>query len=344
MKSAWNQFWFAPREAFALHAVRVLTGLMLLAWLLPLAGDVTNQFSGSGWFDLQALKEAGRLDVTRVPKPVRGWSVLYPVWSDPALLRGTYWGAVGVIALFTVGVATRITAPLTWLFVVSFTASPAYEDEVDPLLHAMTLYLAVGYLLMGLGSFKTLSWSKRILGGLAGSASDRSSAATVSLRLLQIHFAILLVTTGLTKLQVGEWWQGVPHWYNLYPPLTSTVAKARLAARDFNTFLGLLNVAAYATLAWQITFPLFAWREGWRRLLLLGGAVAGWLGLALLYRLPIFGPAFAITCLAFLSDREWAWTRRFFPRILAKKDTGEAPFHGPHARATAASLQTARER
>jgi hypothetical protein len=130
-------------------------------------------------------------------------------------------------------------------------------------------------------------------------------AANVTLRLLQVHFAILIVTSCLHKLQTGAWWEGVPFWFNLYPPLTTTVSRAREHLHDASSFLSTLNVAAYATLAWQLTFPLFAWRAGWWRLVLLGGAAVGWLGLALLYALPLFGPAFAICCVAYVSDREW---------------------------------------
>lgn len=360
----WNRFWFGPRDPLGMHLVRLMTGLVLLAWLLPFAGDVPNQFGVAGWFDLQALKEAarlesqaesdrlaGRTDSARVgpPKPVRGWSLLYPVWANPALLQAFYWGAVAAVALFALGVATRITGVLTWLAVVSLTASPGYEDDLDPMLHMLALYLAFGYLLLGLRSGK-LSWLGRLFGSrdslLVGRLLRRedephpSIAANLALRLLQVHFAILVVVSGLSKLQIGDWWAGVAHWSFLYPPLGTTMAMAREHARDPLSLLVLLNIAAYATLAWQLTFPLFAWRPSWWRLLLPGGAVAGWVGLALIYKMPLFGAAFAVACLAFLSEAEWAFAGSFFRRLTPRRESGRQPFAGPHTREVMAGVHT----
>jgi hypothetical protein len=57
-------------------------------------------------------------------------------------------------------------------------------------------------------------------------------------------------------------------------------------------------------LAWQVGFPLFAWKPRWR-FLLVGGAVIGWLGMVFVYRLPLFGPAILIGCLGYLTPAEW---------------------------------------
>lgn len=66
----------------------------------------------------------------------------------------------------------------------------------------------------------------------------------------------------------------------------------------------LLSMAAYATLAWQIGFPLYAWRPRWLPVLL-GGAAAGWIGLAFIYKLPVLGPALFAGCLAFVPAETW---------------------------------------
>jgi hypothetical protein len=129
-------------------------------------------------------------------------------------------------------------------------------------------------------------------------------AANVAIRLLQVHLAIVIVTSGLHKLQFGDWWAGVAFWYPLYPPLVTTVEDARVPMDGRIPFLFLLSLAAYATLCWQITFPLIAWKRYWRKILL-AGAIVGWLGSAFLYKLPLFGPAIFIGCLSYLSPNEW---------------------------------------
>lgn len=352
----WMRFWFQPVDPFGLHLLRVGTGLLLLAWLLPVAGEVPALFGLQGWFDRQAYVEAARLETDNLPKPI-SWSLLYLCGSNTNLLQGAYWTAIAVLVLFTLGIATRWTAPGAWLVVASFTANPLFDAEVDPLLQMLTLYLAVGYVLLGLWNGK-LSWLERLFGSrdclLLGrwfarpaGASQGSIAANVAIRFMQIHLAMVIVTTGLHKLQLGEWWSGVAHWYYLYPPLETTVAKAREKATEAQSFLSMLNIAAYATLVWQITFPWFAWRPGWGRVVLLGGAVIGWMGLAWIYRMPYFGPAFALGCLSYISDREWGLVGRALQKVAPlKRWSAMLPEASDTAWAgsSTGSLQAAKER
>jgi hypothetical protein len=305
--SGWTKFWFTPADPLGLHVVRLLTGLLLLAWLLPLAGDVDSLFGLHGWFDRQAYAETARLP-NGPPKPV-SWSLLYLCGANPAALHVAFWASVGVLVLYTLGVGTRLTGVLVWLIVVSFTANPAFDDEADPLLLLLTFYVMIGYLLLEvrngrlLGSWRTfpLGWSGRVRQAVPGP----SLGANLALRLIQVHLAVIVVTSGLHKLQFGDWWAGVAYWFTLHPPLETTIAGVQAEARSSPNSLYLLNAAAYLTLFWQIGFPLFAWRRGWWRVLLLGGAVVGWIGTAVMYRMPLFGPAVLIGCLAYVSPEGW---------------------------------------
>jgi hypothetical protein len=216
------------------------------------------------------------------------------------------------VAAFTLGLAPRLTALLSWAVVVSFSANPAIEYEGDTLLTLVAFYLALGFLIGGgrrLGQ-SWLSWllaSGWPLSRLTRSGNEPAPAslgANLALRLFQVHFALVVVISALHKLQFGDWWAGVALWYPLVSPLETTAATARAMAGNGESFLFTLSAAGYAVLAWQLAFPLFAWRPGWRWLLL-GGAAAGWLGTALLYELPVIGPALLVSCLAYLSPQEW---------------------------------------
>jgi hypothetical protein len=316
---AWVRFWFTPAYPVSLHAVRLLAGLLFLAWLLPFAGHLDSLFGRQGWFDQEAYAEASRLPDGSPTRPIT-WSVLYLVDADPTLLTLTYWASVVVVLLFTLGIGTRLTAVLTWVVVASFTANPALGYDADALLLILALYLMIGYVFLGQWNGE-LSPAERLLGPgdafllgrLSGSSPRPSVAANVALRLLQIHFAVVIITSGLHKLQFGDWWAGVTFWYPLYPPFEATVAQARTYAANAEFYMSILNLGAYATLAWQIGFPLFAWRTGWWRLILVGGAVIGWLGTALLWRLPLVGPAFLVGCLSFLTAAEWRRVLAWLP-------------------------------
>jgi hypothetical protein len=298
--SSWVRFWFAPADPVGLHRLRLLAGLLFLAWLLPFAGQRDALFGLDGWFDARAYAEAARLP-DGPPQPL-GWSVLFLCRSDTTLLAVAYGLSLAVLVLFTLGVATRLTAPLTWVVVVSYTANPAIAYDADALLVLPAFYLALGYLLLGQGA-RGLSLRQRLLG--TGAARIRESVgANLALRLLQVHFALVMLVSGLHKLQFGDWWAGLALWPALHPPFETTLEGLRQEAPHASFTLTLLSAAAYAALAWQIAFPAFAWRPRWRPVLL-GGGLLAWLGNAFLYRLPLLGPAIFLGCLSYVAPAGW---------------------------------------
>ena len=313
--SSWSRFWFEPRSAFGLHAVRVLTGLLLLAWLLPLAGHHQALFGlGHGWFDIEAYNEtaAPQFQFDRGPL---GWSVLYLAGANAGMLNFFYWATIGIFVLFTLGIATRITSVLTWVMAVSYLTN-ATNYEADFLLVILAFYLMIAYVLHGQWS-RNLTPIQRILGtsdaaiwNMARSntseESPRSYAATLVLRLLQVHMAIIIVTSALHKLQFGYWWSGVAYWFPLHSPFATTAESLRNSATVSSTYLFFLSLVQYLVLAWQIAFPAFAWRKSFRWLLI-GGSALGWLGTMIVLQQPLFGPFFFIGTLAFLTPGEWQW-------------------------------------
>ncbi len=310
---SWIDFWFRPIDPVGLHALRVLAGVLLIAWLLPFFGNVQALFGLNGWFDQQAYRDAARLPIEAQPQ--FGWSILYLCGSSPLLLKGACAGALVVFSLFTLGIATRGTAIASWIMVVSLSANPAFGYDADGLLVLLVFYLMVGYVFLN-QTQQGQSFSSRCLGsrlpmvlfnriGSAGASESRPSlAANVALRLLQVHWAMALVASGLHKLQFGDWWAGVALWYPLYPPLSATLDNARAHSAHGVALLTVLSLAAYAVLAWQIAFPVFAWKSHWRGLLLVG-ACLGWLGCAWLYELPLFGAVLFLGCLSYLTPVEW---------------------------------------
>jgi hypothetical protein len=311
---SWARFWFTPGDPVGLNVLRVLAGLLFLGWLLSFMGRQGEFFGPDGWFDLQAVKEGSQLP-DGMPAPA-GWSLVQLCGTNPALLQTFYWVSVGVVVLFTLGVAPRLTSALTWLAVVSFLGNPVTTDGADYLLGILAFYLMIGNVLLGQGS-RRLSVVERVLGPadaflfrrwLPGGGNGDvvpSYAANLAVRLLQVHFALILMVSGLHKLQMGDWWSGVAFWYPLHPVFETTADTLRQEVPFRTTYLFLISVTAYAVLAWQIGFPLFAWRRHWWRAVLLGGAALGWLGLIAVYGLPFFGPLFCVICLAYLSPAEW---------------------------------------
>jgi hypothetical protein len=296
------RFWFTPVDPIGLHIVRVLTGLLFLAWLLPLAGQENALFGLHGWFDRQAYQESTRL-AEELPQPI-GWSVLYWCGANPALVTAAYWLSVAVAVALTAGLWPRLTAPGAWVIAASFTANPALVDDADCLVTVLLFYLMIGYLFTALRGRRPRAGA----GQVAGETTSRS--ANIAFRLLQVHFAIIMVASGTHKLQFSDWWAGLALWYPLHPPSATALDEIRQLAPHANLYLALLGLGGYAALAWQIAFPVFAWRRRWRWLLL-GGALLSWLATRFIYEIPLLGPAMVIACLSYLAPEEWrAWGSR----------------------------------
>lgn len=332
----WQAYWFTPCSPLGLHVLRVLTGVVLLFWLVTLAGHQGSFFSLQGFADEQLFREAsklGRDNPESLPIPI-GWSIFF-VAQSPALVNALYWGSLVVLALFTFGIATRLTSILSWLVVVSFTANPAIHYDADALLVLLAYYLMIGYVLYGLfsqrltpigyalGSSDTLLFNPLDKAGKKEAAEPTSYAAHLVMRLMQVTFAIVVVTSGLHKLQIGDWWGGIALWFPLHQPFDTTHQDLRQIAPGAESYLFVLSLVQYLMLAWQIGFPLFAWKErGWR-VVLLGGAIIGWFGSALLWRQPLFGPVYLVFCLSYLTAEEWRWLAAWLPG--KKVAVGKAP-------------------
>jgi len=322
---AWVDCWFRPIDPVGLHVLRVLAGILFLAWLLPFAARADGLFGLDGWFDRTAYRESARLaDDARSPP---GWSIVYGCGANRAAFYAVYAASLAVVGLFTLGVATRITSILTWIAAVSFTANPAIAHDADALVVAVAFHLMIGYAFLGLASPRSgrIAWFGDMNQSLwrvmrrkgAGDSGEPSAAANVALRMLQAHTVIVLVTSGLHKLQFGDWWAGVALWYPLHPPLDTSFEEARSHASHGIAYLTLLSIGAYATLAWQIALPAFAWKAAWRPLLL-GGAAIGWAANTWIYGSPLFGPAIAVGCLAFVTPDAWRCAAAFGGRLAPR--------------------------
>jgi hypothetical protein len=197
----------------------------------------------------------------------------------------------------------------------------------------------IAYLLLGFwnGRLSPLEYvfgpkSAMLFASRADSGRDArgrySYTANIVLRLLQVHFAIIVVTSGLHKLQISDWWAGVALWYPLHPPFETTADALDRLRPVAPLYLGLLSLAQYVLLAWEIAFPTFAWRRGWWRVVLIGGAAIFWIARSLVMGLPWFGPVYFVCCLAYLHADEWQRIRGLF-------GWRARPAGQPHSRTTA---------
>ncbi len=166
--------------------------------------------------------------VTRFGSPT--FSIWYHV-TDPTEMRIAHAAMLGVFALFTLGVFTRVTAVLTWLAVASYLHRTMHIlFGMDTMMNIVLIYLMVGDCGAALSVDRlvrryraarrsidrhgTLDPATRAY--LAGPPA--SVAAGFALRLIQVHFCFIYMASGMSKLKGNSWWNTTAYWDTLANP------------------------------------------------------------------------------------------------------------------------------
>ena len=132
----WDQFWFRPEDPATLALIRVLTGCVVFYAHLAWSSELLTFFGNAGVLpaDYRQLLFGN------------GWA-----WSHFDLLQSatTIWCVHGIglviIALFTCGIWSRVTAVLTAALVVSYAnRATGALFGLDQIMGFLCLYLAIG--------------------------------------------------------------------------------------------------------------------------------------------------------------------------------------------------------
>lgn len=281
MSNSWNQFWFAPKDPTTLCLIRVLAGLMLFythaIWTL----DLEAFFGEQSWLSREVLASATQNGYS--------WSVLS--WCrTPAMLWTMHIAALGTFALLTIGLWTRIVSVLAFVFTVSYAQrTPGALYGLDQINGLLSLYLMLG----PSGSrFSVDAWRTR----RTASVNESSSvAANLVIRLMQCHLCVIYLFAGLSKLQGVTWWNGFAVWGGIANQEYQTLDLTWLAEWPL-----VINALTHLTVAWELSYCVLIWNR-WTRPLVLLGAIALHLGIAVALGMPTFGLAMLIANLAFVS-------------------------------------------
>jgi hypothetical protein len=226
-KGAWERFWFTPADPRPLAVIRIIVGLAALAYLASFRGDLVR------WFGPHGLLPPEATAAITAGAPTYRFSVLH-LASSPAELRIIHGICLAAAAALTLGLASRAAAAATLVAVLSFVhRAVAIGGLIEPVLAMFLLYLC----LAPCGAFCSLDRLVGMTVWLRGSERP-GIAATISLRLMQIHLAALYAVMGVTKLYGNAWWDGDAVWLLL----------AQTHSRPLD--LSLLRNSAYLLAAW----------------------------------------------------------------------------------------------
>ncbi|HUE72127.1 MAG TPA: hypothetical protein VMP01_14685 [Pirellulaceae bacterium] len=249
-KRAWENFWFTPADPRPLAVVRVVVGLTALLYLASFSGDLVR------WFGPHGLLPPEATAAITGGSPSFRFSVLR-LADSPGELWTIHGMCVGAAALLTLGLATRAAAVGTLIAVLSYVhRGIVIGGLLEPVLAMFLLYLC----LAPCGAFCSLD---RLLGmsvWLRGSERP-NVAATISLRLMQIHLAALYAVMGVTKLYGNAWWDGEAVWLLLAQthsrPIDPTFLRSWAYLLAAWTHLIAYTHLAFAPLVWsRLTRPI----------------------------------------------------------------------------------------
>ncbi|HKB42019.1 MAG TPA: HTTM domain-containing protein [Gemmataceae bacterium] len=313
---AWNRFWFRPADPLPLGVIRFLAGAVILYIHLIYSLDLQDLVGKHGWVDEQPLKYLRKEYLDYPPsadwdfsKPEKKglplWSVYYHV-QEPASVIAVHSAFMVGMFLFTIGFATRVTSVIAWVAALSYvhraTSTVFGMDQISIIL---LFYLMIGPSGATFSVDRLLAcwWARRK--GLPEPPVKPMVSANFALRLMQVHFCIIYMASGLSKLQGPSWWNGQALW--------GTMANYSFAPMHWPIYLDFLRFLAehrvlweivmtggsYFTLVVEISFTFLVWRKSTRWLILIG-AVMLHTGIGLIMGLTTFSMTMMCLMLCFL--------------------------------------------
>jgi hypothetical protein len=270
----WHRFWFRPEPAYTLGLVRIMFGLIVIAWTASLLADLDDLFSSNGV-------------VPRQPALPFEWGV-FEIWpSDRALLIG--WAVLLVAAVaMTVGWHSRLAALIVFVLIMSFEfRNPYVFNSGDNLLRVEALFLA----LSPCGA--ALSLDQRRMTGSFWSAQYR---APWPLRLMQIQLSLVYLATFVVRMTGEKWPDGTAMSYALrLEDMLIIPVPQLISTNDL-----IMNVATWATLLIELLIGILVWNRRCRRLVLIIGALLH-AGILVTVAVGFFTPAMFVLYVAFIS-------------------------------------------
>jgi len=323
-RSGWTRFWFAPADPATLGLVRICTGAMLLYTHLVWSLDLTAFFGPDSWISAEAARaalggEGGTWD----------WSPLW--WFNSPLALWTFHSAALLIFLaFTLGLASRLTSILAWVFAISYVQRvPGALFGLDQINVMLAMYVMLG----NSGSAFSLDrWLASRRHGAPRTPAPPSVSANLAIRLIQVHMCVIYFFAGLSKLQGLTWWSGEAIW--------GAVANLEYQSLDMTWLAGyplLVAVLTQVTVYWELTFCVLVWPRLIRPIVL-ALAIPLHLGIAFGLGMITFGLVMLIGCAAFLEPE---LVRALLTRPTAQGRGVEPPPPPKHARRGGSNSATA---
>jgi hypothetical protein len=273
----WCGFWFEPQQTSTLALVRVVFGLVVLAWSLSLLPDLGTFFSSRGLLPKQPSLDSAGL-----------WAPL-SVSSDLVPVLAVYVAVVVAAICLIVGFGNRLASVIIWFGVVALTRrNPYVFNAGDAYLRVLAFYV----MLMPTGAALSVTRWQR--------ARHRfwefPRRSLWALRLLQVQVSIVYLTAFWDKLRSGPLWNdGTAMSFILRIKDVD-----RFGTPGFSTDSLPINVMTYGTLAIELALGVLVWNRRLRPWVLSVG-IAFHLAIDYSVRVGFFSLVAIVALLSFIS-------------------------------------------
>jgi hypothetical protein len=279
----WDRFWFSRMDPTTLGFIRLCCGLLTFYIHLTYSFGLFSYVGKDAWIDNEVatylmrdvpfwgLENGWDGNYVELGKGNYYWSIYYHV-TDPTWVVAIHVFFLVNMLAFALGLGTRYTGAITWLGAMSYVhRANSTVFGVDTMMMILLLYLQIG------PSGATLSLDRLIQKWLARRAGlpipevQPSYAANFAIRLMQVHFCIVYLASGTSKLLGSTWWSGTS--------LNLVMLNASFAPMDKAPYMWVMRTMAKHRWLWE-TFMSFS----------------------------IIFSVLLETCFAFLIwDRRWRW-------------------------------------
>jgi hypothetical protein len=312
----WDRFWFEPEKTATLALIRICFGALVFFWTLSLLADRNAFFSAGGVLARQpASGEPGR-DLV--------WGLLGISTSTAAVTTVVVILLIAALCLM-MGLFSRLAALIVFIGVLSLERrNPFVLNSGDGLIRITAFFLMLAPSGVALSLDRLRKTRDRFW--------EFPRRSPWAIRLLQIQFSVLYLSTAWAKLRGVTWNDGTAVSYALRIEDISRFGPPGWLTRSELT----VNLMTYGTLCLELGLGILVWNRVLRPWVLALG-VAMHLAIDLTLRVGFFSYAVLVLYIAFLPPDAVAarvlqlrdrlarvMSRRFFPFVSRERRLGSS--------------------
>jgi hypothetical protein len=229
-------------------------------------------------------------------------------------------GILIAIALFTIGLFTRVTSVLVWIATVGYIhRTQQVLFGMDTMMNILLFYLMIGNSGAALSIDRLIARYRAVRASLRRNGTiDANTRAFLAyplpsantgfaLRLIQVHFCFIYMAAGLSKLKGPAWWNGQAFWDVIANPEFTLMPYSwyeqslRWIASVKSIYYTVTIGACWLTLFVEIATPFLLWTRLRWFVILLATAMHAVIGV--LMGLNLFELIMIVMLIAFFPDR-----------------------------------------